>query len=676
MYALLWGELADFTQLFVTLNAALAKLQHAAQARATLEALTPRDDSIIDVQIVLRRLNTPGDKNDLVTVLPEFADGRPTAPVKVSRAVLASLVAEIKIVIAEKPWDFFEHTDLLDFPGARSRAKQVELPSDAAERDEQVRLMLLRGKIAYLFQRYTEERELTCMLLCMPPSVAEVKDLAGMVRSWVEQTHGQTPEQRQRLACALFLVLTKFDMDFIEKEGDTAASRSSKFSRRLGASFLELYGRDQWAQDWDGKPFDNALFLRNPAMKQPHIIRYGETRVLEDGSEQQVEVGLAGEAIPRLAEYRTGFLQSSDCQRHFRDAEAVWDAAFQLNDGGVAYLVSRLEGVLSPKLKTRQLAGRLVDQGQQLDRLLRQFYAGGDDASRKEKEAELMNLRRRLFKACTLGPARDFQVRRNFVLLLSRFKLSEIDVRGVFLNVAALKIDESAVPVASGATTSADDDDDDPWSVKPAGAAAATANVPALQRQRDRSDHFATQVLSLWTEGVRGLSSDTRALAAMGLDAQLVIALAYELVIGAYRCQLVDTIADRVRCQVVTANVRWDEVADRAAGIAAMIVNDYVSLLGFGDRPEAERPAVPEAPSPRERGVFAPPPLPRGVIPELGTERAPLEKAYFHDWGVALRQLGLDNISFSGGREIEEADNRALGEILAQLAPTLAVQVS
>ena len=38
-----------------------------------------------------------------------------------------------------------------------------------------VRNMLLRGKIAYLFQRYTEERELTCMLLCMPPLPAEVR---------------------------------------------------------------------------------------------------------------------------------------------------------------------------------------------------------------------------------------------------------------------------------------------------------------------------------------------------------------------------------------------------------------------------------------------------------------------------------------------------------------------
>jgi hypothetical protein len=42
---------------------------------------------------------------------------------------------------------------------------------------------------------------------------------------------------------------------------------------------------------------------------------------------------------------------------------------------------------------------------------------------------------------------------------------------------------------------------------------------------------------------------------------------------------------------------------------------------------------------------------------------------------VALRQLGLDNISFAGGREIEEEDNRALGEILAEMAPALKVSI-
>jgi len=162
----------------------------------------------------------------------------------------------------------------------------------------------------------------------------------------------------------------------------------------------------------------------------------------------------------------------------------------------------------------------------------------------------------------------------------------------------------------------------------------------------------------------------------MGMDAQLVIALADELVIGAHRNQLIERIAERVRTQVAAANVRWDEVADRSAGIASMLINDYVSHLGFGDLPGLERPAVPEPPKPRARGVFAPPPLPaRGAIPTLGPTRASLEREYFLDWGVSLRQLGLDNISFSGGREIEEEDNRALGEILGEMAPALQVKV-
>jgi hypothetical protein len=118
-------------------------------------------------------------------------------------------------------------------------------------------------------------------------------------------------------------------------------------------------------------------------------------------------------------------------------------------------------------------------------------------------------------------------------------------------------------------------------------------------------------------------------------------------------------------------------VADRAAGIAATIVNDYVSYLGFGELPEAERPAVPEAPKPRQRGVFAAPPVPeRDRIPTLGETRAPLETNYFLDWGVAFKQLGIDNVGFAGGREISEEDNRLLGDILGEIAPALQVTVA
>src|SRR5690606_36967020 len=180
--------------------------------------------------------------------------------------------------------------------------------------------------------------------------------------------------------------------------------------------------------------------------------------------------------------------------------------------------------------------------------------------------------------------------------------------------------------------------DDDPWAT--AGEAAATDAPAPTHMQRDRSDYFAAEVINLWTERVRSLSTDAATLAALGMDAQLVGDLGNELVIGAHRNQLAERIAEQIRSQVAAANVRWDEVADRCAGIAAMLVNDYVSHLGFAEMPVAQRPEFPGAPQPRVRGVFEP--LPSSADrAELSDQRTPLEHNYFLDWGVSLLHIGL-----------------------------------
>ena len=132
---------------------------------------------------------------------------------------------------------------------------------------------------------------------------------------------------------------------------------------------------------------------------------------------------------------------------------------------------------------------------------------------------------------------------------------------------------------------------------------------------------------------------------------------------GAHRLGVTETMARGVRAQVQSANVRWDDVADRAATIAASTINDYISYLGYGDLPENKRPGFPEPPKTPTRAIFAPPPRVNGM-PMLGSQRLALEQDLFLDWGVALRQLGLDNTSFGGGREIDEMQNRALGQIL------------
>ena len=42
--------------------------------------------------------------------------------------------------------------------------------------------LFLRGKVAYLFQRYDAEQDIASMLLCVGPSVQEVSTLPKMVR--------------------------------------------------------------------------------------------------------------------------------------------------------------------------------------------------------------------------------------------------------------------------------------------------------------------------------------------------------------------------------------------------------------------------------------------------------------------------------------------------------------
>lgn len=650
LYAPLWGGIADLTALFLQLAGGLERLGHAAEARAAISALVPRDDSIIDVA-TLSRLSAAEDMADAIEVQPVPAAG---APVKLPRALLAAIVAELRIAITDTPWPFLAGTDLLDFPGARARQKMIEMESDPDKRARQTRDMLLRGKIAYLFQRFTEERELTAMLLCMPGNPAEVKDLAAMVQGWIGLTHGETPAARAAVRNALFLVLTKFDLEFIEKGGETSEARRGKWDRRLHSSFLELYGQSGWPDDWDGRPFDNALFLRNPGMKQEHIMAYASVERRPDGSEQLVEQGpLAGKA-ELIDEYRRAFLASESCARHFRDRDAVWAAAFAPNDGGISYLVQRLTATLDESLKAHQIGERLSDQARTLVDMLRRFHHADDDAARQAKEKAMAALRLELYR--TVAP----QQYRPFGRLMTAIALEDREVRECFMNVAALKLD--AQPAAEPAAAAAADDPwaDDPWAEAPAAEPVAKAPVRAAPVQ-DRPAVFARELMNLWADKLRRTARNA---GRFGLPSRLVEEICAELIVGANRIGLAERVAAEIRRQIQAGNVRWEDSADRAVSLAAPVLNDFCAGLGLAGLPPSARPLRPRSQAP----VFAAPPA-FDDLPVLEDKRLDLEAIYFLDWATALHRLALDNVGFSGGREIDDVLNARLGRILSELAP-------
>ena len=122
LYSLLWDEVEEFSDLLRILLKALESLDHAEEAFATMDALIPRGQSIIDVATLA---GLDSDKSSNVPPLELLTpDGHKAM---LSRALVTALTAELTIVMREKPADYFDYTDLLDFPGYRSRYKLEDI---------------------------------------------------------------------------------------------------------------------------------------------------------------------------------------------------------------------------------------------------------------------------------------------------------------------------------------------------------------------------------------------------------------------------------------------------------------------------------------------------------------------------------------------------------------------
>lgn len=649
LFDVLWGAIEDFTRLYRTLAGALSSLNHADEAVTELKALIPRESSIIDIG-TLERLGTPADQDDRLPVIARTSASA-AAPVQVPRAVLAALVAELRLDLDATPWPMFAHTDLLDFPGARSRLKLSDLDGEPGARARQVRELLVRGKIAYLFQRYAEERELTALLLCMGNKPNEVKDLSSMVRYWLELSHGKTPDARRNVPVALLLVLTMMDLEFAGKAGETDEAIQKKWDLRLHTSLLEPFRHDGWPENFNGRSFNNVFLLRNPHFRQDHLVEY-ERRA--DGTLTQdppLEVGVSKLNRDYIDKLHRAFVDSAQIATHIEDAETAWEAMFKMNDGGASYIAERLAAVSVPSLKDAQVRQRLLEGMSELRESFRRFYLATDDKAQDEAAANL--------KACRSALNNAFKTKKykKFPCFLLVLMLSDRDIREIALNVAAIKAgDDEPAAVAVDADVIWGDEARAPKSATPA---------------RDyRAVRFGRELNAYWIQHLRSVQQDVNVLQAFGVPARPFGEVVDQLIVASDRMKVIDRLTSKVDAATRLVAARWEDMVDRIVPIAFFHVNSFVAEWGFRDVALAERPAIPEPPAEPRRRIFAPPPpISEGGLPVLPDAPVALELQFFADWGVALLQAGIANFGHSDGRELTTSQNAALGKILDLLSP-------
>ena len=653
LFAIIWDGIEPFTKLLKELFGALRALEFAPEAFCGVNSLIPREGSIIDVA-TLAQLSP--DNNDLLEV--QNPAGK---KVFLPRVFATALTAELIIPMRDKPADFFEHTDLLDFPGYRSRKMFVDMGREVQDPDK-LKECFLRGKVAYLFQRYCAERELTSLLLCIGSGVQEVQGLGGAVNDWIAGTHGATPEQRQGKDIALFFILTKSDLEFEEKAGSKDVSE--RWDTRMFSS-TEIFSGAEWLKRWTpDKPFDNFFLMRNPTVKL-HLFSHGA-----DGRENALKEDSRG----YIAQFEQAFKQSENVSRHFAYRDATWKSFMTPDDGGLSLIREKLAPICKPELKREQIR-TILHEGLSRVRDRLSPYWRTDDKEEQRKQKAILGQALAKIVLGMLKNRRFGQFERLLAVqdrdIYDLFFQAQHQMRAELATAPASSISADAATAGSAPDASVDDLLADllgdavvaEEAPKPEarGSAPAAAAGPA-----DEAQAFANHIEKYWLDKLREHAEDPAIHRHFGMAETPFTQLIHELSLAFLRLGARKRMEDDLRRASLYANVEKERSVWKQASLAAAAINNFTAWLGFDPRVQTEQERTVTFGN-KPRTLFAP--IPEVVdLPVISEAPADYGDTAVMDWAVALIHMVNENVNFDGERDFNPEENRRLGAIIDAFA--------
>ncbi|MCQ2975791.1 MAG: putative virulence factor [Bacteroidales bacterium] len=704
VFEIIWGKQPFFTELFKKLSDGLRQLNFLSEIRTELDALTPQQDTILDVER-LRELYKDAKKPPVKC----YDGGNLLATL--DRSILSALTAEVVLPLADSTAtnpkrSFLKEADVLDFPGARSRQQIPEVTFEEKDNNDKL-LVFLRGKIAFLFNRYNFNYEISTLLFCMDDKQPEVADLPKFLYEWIRNTHGGSPEKRaereRKLALLvqqndieklipLLVVFTKFN---IELAGNPATERpgelgphNAKWTARIGANFADQMGisvGDLWIQNWDNNgPFKNVFPLRDPKWSKSFF-----DGIDTDGRENQ----LRPEYVQKFVDMKNAWVNHKDVIAHVHNPLECWEEFTQPNKSGIDYIIKYMTPTCNPIIKREQIKAGIDELRQDLYDELSAFYQGGN-IDEKLKKARIsstqafMALMKMQKDKNTFGNfldcltiTDDLSWKIYFDLMMNKQieaetapiatakpdqKTVDIDMLEMLGQFITIDPGESAQSILSKLKEyfGIDDNNELKKILDETGINIETLLEEKKDKEegeiKDRAHIFAENLLSRWLEYIEEIKDDN-VLLQLGLNKKIADLIINEINKNKNRINLKKIIADSVREHV--ENFQLTSNVDIVARISAVIINKFVNSLGWDYVPQAERPKVkPTDPTP----VFTHPPVKSPSKKNLKLEiEFPGEK-FFSEWATGLKSSFEANVYFE-----ENVKDAAKAEADAKLGTIL-----
>jgi len=350
IFSLLWNRNETFTTLLDKLIGEYQKLNFEKELYLPIESVLYAHGTLLDVKR-LREIYSEADKIEphySATTKVLFPDNK---EVDFPKSFLCALTAELvfsqpESLLTSKP--FLKETDLLDFPGARSR---MEKPLESIE-DKTIPDLLLRGKVAYLFNKYSDNEKINILIFCAKHEQTAQRIMPRLLNNWVNKIVGDTAEKREKFIAnakisPLFVIGTFFNINLsynpLHDKSDGGTPLNNRWLQRFTTTLEKEYFEKltyTWFENWTkSQPdFKNIFLLRDFEKSET------PSNLFNGYNENKKEL----EEVPTpqypnfRKELRQSFLDYDFVKRHFVDPVESWDEAASINKDGTNLIIDKL----------------------------------------------------------------------------------------------------------------------------------------------------------------------------------------------------------------------------------------------------------------------------------------------------------------------------------------------
>jgi hypothetical protein len=210
----------------------------------------------------------------------------------------------------------------------------------------------LRGKVAYLFNKYSDSEKINILLFCAKHEQAAQRAMPEMLNNWITKIVGETPEKRTEFnnrskVPPLFIIGTFFNVNLQFNPQLDKTNNNSSFKYRWHQRFIktlteqllntEIY---TWFVNWtNAEPHFQNIFLLRDFEKSDSI-----SHIFTGYNENKRELEeISHDTFPDFKKkLRQSFIEDDFVIKHFENPENSWDRAASINEDGTQLILDKL----------------------------------------------------------------------------------------------------------------------------------------------------------------------------------------------------------------------------------------------------------------------------------------------------------------------------------------------